>query len=60
MRVNINYDYLICLMLLRGVISSIGQESDFSVQATRYTYLKEIRAKEKCDEIGYIFSEGNT
>ena len=35
-----------------------GQESDFSVQATRYTYLKEIRAKEKCDEIGYIFSEG--
>jgi hypothetical protein len=35
-----------------------GQESDFSVQATRYTYLKEIRAKEKCDEIGYIFSDG--
>lgn len=35
-----------------------GQESDFSVQATRYTYLKEIRAKEKCDEIGYIFRDG--
>lgn len=35
-----------------------GQESDFSVQATRYTYLKEIRAKEKCDEVGYIFKDG--
>jgi hypothetical protein len=31
-----------------------GQESDFTVQATRYTYLKEIRAKEKCDQIGCI------
>lgn len=35
-----------------------GQESDFSVQATRYTYLKEIRAKEKCDELGMIFVNG--
>jgi hypothetical protein len=35
-----------------------GQESDFSVQATRYTYLKEIRAKEKCDEVGTIFKDG--
>ena len=34
-----------------------GQESDFSVQATRYTYLKEIRAKERCDEAGAIFKE---
>lgn len=34
-----------------------GQESDFSVQATRYTYLKEIRAKERCDEVGAIFKE---
>lgn len=31
-----------------------GQESDFTVQATRYTYIKEIRAKEKCDQAGYI------
>ena len=35
-----------------------GQESDFTVQATRYTYIKEIRAKEKCDEVGYIFEKG--
>lgn len=35
-----------------------GQESDFTVQATRYTYIKEIRAKEKCDEVGYIFQDG--
>lgn len=35
-----------------------GQESDFSIQATRYTYLKEIRAKEKCDEVGVIFQNG--
>ena len=35
-----------------------GQESDFTVQATRYTYLKEIRAKEKCDEAGMIFANG--
>lgn len=35
-----------------------GQESDFTVQATRYTYIKEIRAKEKCDEAGYIFEKG--
>ena len=35
-----------------------GQESDFSVQATRYTYLKEIRAKEKCDEAGMILLNG--
>lgn len=26
-----------------------SQESDFTVQATRYTYIKEIRAKERCD-----------
>ena len=35
-----------------------GQESDFSIQATRYTYLKEIRAKERCDEVGGIFLNG--
>jgi len=35
-----------------------GQESDFTVQATRYTYIKEIRAKEKCDEIGFIYKDG--
>lgn len=35
-----------------------GQESDFSIQATRYTYLKEIRAKERCDEVGVIFQNG--
>ncbi len=35
-----------------------GQESDFTVQATRYTYIKEIRAKEKCDEVGYIMQDG--
>lgn len=35
-----------------------GQESDFTVQATRYTYIKEIRAKEKCDEVGFIFNNG--
>lgn len=35
-----------------------GQESDFSIQATRYTYLKEIRAKERCDEVGAIFQNG--
>lgn len=35
-----------------------GQESDFTVQATRYTYIKEIRAKEKCEEIGFIFNNG--
>lgn len=35
-----------------------GQESDFTIQATRYTYLKEIRAKEKCDEVGAIMIEG--
>ncbi len=35
-----------------------GQESDFTIQATRYTYLKEIRAKEKCDEAGMIFLNG--
>ncbi len=35
-----------------------GQESDFSIQATRYTYLKEIRAKERCDEVGVIFLNG--
>lgn len=35
-----------------------GQESDFTVQATRYTYLKEIRAKERCDEAGMIFLNG--
>ena len=35
-----------------------GQESDFSIQATRYTYLKEIRAKEKCDEVGCVFLNG--
>lgn len=35
-----------------------GQESDFSIQATRYTYLKEIRAKERCDEVGAIFLNG--
>lgn len=31
-----------------------GNESDLTVQETRYTYLKEIRAKEKCNEVGYI------
>lgn len=35
-----------------------GQESDFSVQATRFTYLKEIRAKERCDEAGMIYLDG--
>ena len=35
-----------------------GQESDFTVQATRYTYIKEIRAKEKCDESGYVTLNG--
>jgi predicted MPP superfamily phosphohydrolase len=35
-----------------------GQESDFSIQATRYTYLKEIRAKERCDEVGVMFQNG--
>lgn len=35
-----------------------GQESDFTIQATRYTYIKEIRAKEKCDEVGFIFNNG--
>lgn len=35
-----------------------GQESDFSIQATRYTYLKEIRAKERCDEVGVFFKDG--
>lgn len=31
-----------------------GNESDVTIQETRYTYLKEIRAKEKCNEVGYI------
>jgi hypothetical protein len=31
-----------------------GNESDVTIQETRYTYLKEIRAREKCNEIGYI------
>lgn len=35
-----------------------GQESDFTIQATRSTYIKEIRAKEKCDEVGFIFNNG--
>jgi len=29
-----------------------GQESDFTVSATRYTYIKEIRAKQECRESG--------
>lgn len=31
-----------------------GNESDVTIQEARYTYAKEIRAKEKCNEIGYI------
>lgn len=35
-----------------------GQESDFSISATRYTYIKEIRAKEPCNEPGTTMIEG--
>ncbi len=35
-----------------------GQESDFTIQAARFTYLKEIRAKERCDEAGMIYLDG--
>lgn len=35
-----------------------GQESDFSISATRYTYIKEIRAKEPCSEPGAVMMEG--
>lgn len=35
-----------------------GQESDFSISATRYTYIKEVRAKEPCNEPGATMMEG--
>ena len=35
-----------------------GQESDFTVSATRYTYLKEIRAKQECREYGLTIRNG--
>lgn len=35
-----------------------GQESDFSLQATRWTYIKEVRAKERCDEVGMVIIDG--
>ncbi len=35
-----------------------GQESDFTIQATRFTYLREVRAKEKCDATGCLPIDG--
>ena len=35
-----------------------GQESDFTIQAKRFTYLREYRAKEKCTEPGMRFING--
>ena len=35
-----------------------GQDSDFDIQASRFTYLKEIRAKERCNASGTIHKDG--